>query len=81
MSAESMHQYAVISSSLCDTETAEKMLKKAIRLNPDFAKAHKDLGIIYLNKRLFDYAENDSQQLYGDFFKPVKKFEKNTPIV
>lgn len=59
MSAESMHQYAVISSSLCDTETAEKMLKKAIRLNPDFAKAHKDLGIIYLNKRLFDYAEDE----------------------
>lgn len=59
MSAESMHQYAVISSSLCDTETAEKMLKKAIRMNPDFAKAHKDLGIIYLNKRLFDYAEDE----------------------
>ena len=59
MTAESMHQYAVISSNLCDTETAEKMLKKAIRMNPDFAKAHKDLGIIYLNKRLFDYAEDE----------------------
>ena len=59
MTAEAMHQYAVISSTLCDTETAEKMLKKAIRMNPEFAKAHKDLGIIYLNKRLFDYAEDE----------------------
>ena len=54
-----MHQYAILSSSLCDTETAEKMLKKVIRMNPEIAKAHKDLGIIYLNKRLFDYAEDE----------------------
>ena len=30
-------------------------------MNPDIAKAHKDLGIIYLNKRLFDYAEDEFQ--------------------
>ena len=30
-----------------------------LKMNPDFAKAHKDLGIIYLNKRLFDYAEEE----------------------
>ena len=35
------------------------MLKKVIRMNPEIAKAHKDLGIIYLNKRLFDYAEDE----------------------
>ena len=28
-------------------------------MNPDMAKAHKDLGIIYLNKRLFDYADDE----------------------
>ena len=28
VSAETFHQYAILSSSLCDTETAEKMLKK-----------------------------------------------------
>ena len=28
-------------------------------MNPEIAKAHKDLGIIYLNKRLFDYAEDE----------------------
>lgn len=59
MSAEVLHQYAILSSSLCDTDTAEKMLKKVIKMNPEMAKAHKDLGIIYLNKRLFDYAEDE----------------------
>ena len=57
--AEVMHQYAVLSSSLCDTDTAERILKKAIRMNPNMAKAHKDLAVIYLNKRLFDYADEE----------------------
>ncbi len=61
VTAEIMHQYAILSSSLCDSDTAEKMLKKVINMNPDIAKAHKDLGIIYLNKRLFDYAEDEFQ--------------------
>ncbi len=59
VSAEILHQYAILSSSLCDTDTAEKMLKKVICMNPEIAKAHKDLGIIYLNKRLFDYARDE----------------------
>jgi tetratricopeptide (TPR) repeat protein len=54
-----LHQYAILTSTLCDTDTAEKMLKKVIKMNPEMAKAHKDLGIIYLNKRLFDYAEQE----------------------
>ena len=28
-------------------------------MNPEIPQAHKDLGIIYLNKRLFDYAEDE----------------------
>lgn len=59
VTAEILHQYAILSSSLSDTDTAEKMLKKVIRMNPEIAKAHKDLGIIYLNKRLFDYARDE----------------------
>jgi tetratricopeptide (TPR) repeat protein len=83
---ETLHQYAILSSSLCDTDTAERMLKKALRMNPDLAKAHKDLGIIYLNKRLFDYAEdefktalnllpNDFEILfeYGNFLYSISK--------
>lgn len=62
INAETMHQYAVLSSSLCDTDTAEKMLKKVIKMRPEFAKAHKDLAIIYLNKRLFKYAEEEFQE-------------------
>jgi tetratricopeptide (TPR) repeat protein len=57
--AEILHQYAILSSSLCDTDTAERMLKKVIRMKPEIASAHKDLAIIYLNKRLFDYAEDE----------------------
>lgn len=67
--AEILHQYAILSSTLCDTDTAEKMLKKVIRMNPSLAKAHKDLAIIYLNKRLFDYAEDE--------FKTALKLEPN----
>lgn len=83
---ETLHQYAILSSSLCDTDTAERMLKKALRMNPNIAKAHKDLGIIYLNKRLFDYAEdefktalklmpNDFEILfeYGNFLYSISK--------
>ena len=54
-----LHQYAILSSTLCDSDTAEKMLKKVIKMNPDIARAHKDLAVIYLNKRLFDYAEDE----------------------
>ena len=67
--AEIMHQYAILSSSLCDTDTAEKMLKKVIKMNPDIAKAHKDLAIIYLNKRLFDWADDE--------FKTAMKLQPN----
>lgn len=68
-SAETLHQYAILSSSLCDTDTAERILKKVIKMNPEIAKAHKDLGIIYLNKRLFDYAEDE--------FKTALKLQPN----
>ena len=84
--ADTMHQYAVLSSSLCDTDTAEKILKKVIKMNPDIAKAHKDLAVIYLNKRLFDYADdefktaiklapNDFEILfeYGNFLYSISK--------
>lgn len=85
-SPETLHQYAVLSSSLCDTDTAERILKKVIKMNPNIAKAHKDLAIIYLNKRLFDYAEdefktalnlapNDFEMIfeYGNFLYSISK--------
>ena len=54
--ANTLYQYAIISSQLYDTDTAERIFKKVIGMNPDNALAHKDLGVIYLNKRLFEYA-------------------------
>lgn len=58
-------------------------------MNPNIAKAHKDLGIIFLNKRLFDYAEdefktamklmpNDFEIIfeYGNFLYSVSKTQR-----
>ncbi len=59
VNAEVFYQYAILSTQLCDTDTAEKILKKVIKMNPNAAKAHKDLGVIYLGKRLFDWAEDE----------------------
>lgn len=58
-SSEVLYQYAILSTQLYDTGTAEKIFKKVIKMNPENAVAHKDLGIIYLNQRLFDYAEDE----------------------
>ena len=54
-----LYQYAILSSQLYDTDTAERIFKKVIGMNPENALAHKDLGVIYLNKRLFDYAQDE----------------------
>lgn len=54
-----LYQYAILSTQLYDTGTAERIFKKVISMNPENALAHKDLGIIYLNQRLFDYAEDE----------------------
>ena len=45
-----------------DIDRAEKILKKVIALKPECASAHKDLGAIYLSKRLFDYAKDEFEQ-------------------
>lgn len=58
-SSEVLYQYAILSTQLYDTGTAERIFKKVIGMNPDNAQAHKDLGIIYLNQRLFDYAQDE----------------------
>lgn len=59
VNAEVFYQYAILSTQLCDTDTAERILKKVIKMDPNTAKAHKDLGVIYLGKRLFEWAEDE----------------------
>ena len=47
-----------------DLDKAEKILKKVVELSPEYAQAHKDLGVIYLGKRLFDYAKDEFETAY-----------------
>jgi tetratricopeptide (TPR) repeat protein len=58
---EVYYEYAHVCIILKDTDKAEKILKKVLELKPDYAKAHKDLGVIYLSKRLLDYAKDEFQ--------------------
>lgn len=62
VSPEIYYEFANICVRTNDMDKAEKILKKVIELNPEFALAHKDLGIIYLQKRLFDYAQDEFGQ-------------------
>ena len=59
VSFEIYYEFAHICVKTGDMDKAEKILKKVVELNPDFAPAHKDLGVLYLSKRLFDYAEDE----------------------
>ncbi|MBR1754432.1 tetratricopeptide repeat protein [bacterium] len=64
VSDEIYYSYAITCTKTNDIDTAERILKKVIELNPHFAVARKDLGVIYLNKRLFDYAEDEFKKAY-----------------
>ncbi len=61
VSYEIYYEFAHICVKTNDSDKAEKILKKVVELNPEFAPAHKDLGVLYLSKRLFDYAEDEFQ--------------------
>ncbi len=62
VSYEIYYEFAHICVKTDDMDKAEKILKKVVELNPEFASAHKDLGVLYLRKRLFDYAEDEFNQ-------------------
>lgn len=62
VSYEIYYEFANICLRTNDSDKAEKILKKVVQLNPEFAPAHKDLGVLYLSKRLFDYAEDEFQK-------------------
>lgn len=59
VSPELYYEFAHICVLTNDTDKAEKILKKVVELNPEFALAHKDLGVIYLSKKLFDYSKDE----------------------
>lgn len=62
VSYETYYEFANICILTDDTDKAEKILKKVVELKPEFAQAHKDLGVIYLNRRLFDYAKDEFEK-------------------
>ena len=64
VSFELYYEFAHVCIITDDTDKAEKILKKVIELKPDYAPAHKDLGVIYLSKRLFDYAKDEFEKAY-----------------
>lgn len=64
VSPEVYYDYAMVCVITEDLTMAEKILKKVILLTPEYASAHKDLGVIYLKKRLFDYAEDEFKKAY-----------------
>lgn len=89
VSSDIYYEYALICASTNDLDTAETILKKVVELNPDFAQAHKDLGVIYLNKRLFNYAKDEFEQAckllpndanilfeYANFLHSISEFKK-----
>lgn len=63
-SYETHYELALLCVKTDNIDRAEQILKKVCKLQPDFAPAHKDLGVIYLNKRLFDYAKDEFEQAY-----------------
>ena len=86
---EVCYEFAHVCILLNDTDKAEKILKKVIELKPDHAQAHMDLGVIYLSKRLLDYARDEFEQAvgiepenvaiiseYANFLHAVSEFEK-----
>lgn len=83
------YEYAILCVKAGDIDNAEQALKKVCKLQPEFAPAHKDLGVIYLNKRLFDYAKDEFELAYkydpenesivlecANYYHSVSNFEK-----
>ena len=63
-SYELYYEFANVCIITNDMDKAEKILKKVCELNPEHASAHKDLGVIYLTRRLFDYAKDEFEKAY-----------------
>lgn len=58
------YQHAMLCAKTNEMDKAENMLKKVLHLEPNNAIAHKDLAIIYLASRLFDYAKEEFEAAY-----------------
>lgn len=83
-----MYEYAVLCARGQNTDKAEELLKQIIAIDPSFAYAYKDLGVIYLSRKFFDksleyfkkaykLAPDDIYVLfeYGNYFHLLSDFE------
>ena len=59
VSPDLYHNYALICRQAGDIDQAVKVFQKVLELDPKNALVHKDLGVIYLSQRLFDYAQDE----------------------
>jgi Tfp pilus assembly protein PilF len=57
--ANMYYDFAIMCGYTGEKDKAEKLLQKVITLNPKYAIAHKDLAVLYLEARLFDYAKEE----------------------
>ena len=65
ISAEIHYDYAILSASVNDYDTALAELRKVIKLKPENAIAHKDLAVIYLLRNQMDYAKDEFETAYN----------------
>lgn len=83
------YDFAILCGHTGDKDKAEQLLKKVLQLNPNFAAAHKDLAVLYLDSRLFDYAKEEFEKAvaldpenpyityeYGNYFQMTGDSEK-----
>lgn len=62
--ADVYYRYAILCMKTDDKDKAETIFKKVIQLDPKNPYAHKDLGVVYLSQRLFDYAKEEFETAY-----------------
>ncbi len=83
------YDFAILCGQTGDKDKAEQLLKKVLQLNPSFAAAHKDLAVLYLDSRLFDYAKEEFEKAlnlepdnpyfiyeYGNYFQMTGESQK-----
>ncbi len=93
ISPEVRYDYAILSASINDFDTALDELKKVVKLQSDNAIAHKDMAVIYLLRNQTDYAQEEFETAYSiapdsfsivieyaNFLNQIQEFEKSKEL-
>jgi tetratricopeptide (TPR) repeat protein len=65
VSPEIIHDFAILRAKMGEISDSIDNLRKVIALDPNNALAHKDLGVIYLDRRQVDYAREEFEKAYS----------------